>query len=150
MRPQKIGLNALICIILIALSSFASNVSIGTFGVLTWIAPLLVIHVIFMSVVHKQVNRINYTDILLYVLYAIIFYICTIFNGDGNIGRNSLMIQYLICVMIFICTYIHNIFIGISICVVLIGICSYQISITPSERNAIWHLVKSKINRGNS
>lgn len=105
MRPQNTGLNALICIILIALSSFASNVSIGTFGVLTWIAPLLVIHVIFMSVVHKQVNRINYTDILLYVLYAIIFYICTIFNGDGNIGRNSLVIQYLTCMMIFIAIY---------------------------------------------
>lgn len=50
----------------------------------------------------------------------------------------------------FICTYIPNIFIGIPICVVLVGLCSYRISITPSERNAIWHLVKSKINRGNS
>lgn len=105
MRPHKIGLNALICIIFIALSSFASNVSIGTYGLLTWLAPLLVIHVIVMSFVHKNVNQINYMDIWLYVLYAIIFFLCTIFNGDGNIGRNSLMIQYLMCVMIFIAIY---------------------------------------------
>lgn len=105
MRPHKIGLNALICIILIALISLASNVSIGTFGLLTWIAPLLVIHVIIMSSVHKPVIQINYKDIRLYVLYAIIFYLCTLFNGDGNIGRNSLMIQYLVCMMIFIAIY---------------------------------------------
>ena len=94
-------LNSYLPIIYVAVSAFGVSMSIAGYGVFL---PLLML--IFLQYVidrnQKRSEILETTDTKLYFAYIIIFVICSIFNGDGNFGRNSLLVNYFLSVLIYL------------------------------------------------
>lgn len=90
------------CIVFIAIYTFLFFTNLGQFGLLAYLLPFIVINVL--SALHRKSchMKIEAVDIQLYAIYLVVFYICTFFNGDEDMGRNSLTIQYLSCIFIFL------------------------------------------------
>lgn len=88
-------------ILFIALVSFGMTVSIGGYGLLVLLFFLLLLKSVNDLSGYKS-QKLQVIDISTYFVYIIIFLVCTFFNGDGNLGRNSLLINYFVCILIYI------------------------------------------------
>ncbi len=87
-------------IIYAALVSFGTTISIGGYGLLVLLFFLLLLNNIN-DLSNRKLQQLQVIDIRLYFIYVIIFFVCSFFNGDGDIGRNSLIINYLVCILIY-------------------------------------------------
>lgn len=87
-------------IVYIALVSFGSTVSIGRFGLYVFLFLVLVLQAVS-DLINGRRIQIQTTDSRLYIGYIIIFYICSLFNGDADYGINSILVNYLLCLLIY-------------------------------------------------
>ena len=87
-------------IILVAIATFGMTVSVSGYGIFVYLLIVLILQS-GIDLQKKLPQQIDTTDTWLYFYYAIIFFICTLFNGDGDIGRNSLIANYMVCILVF-------------------------------------------------
>lgn len=88
-------------ILFIIVGTIGGSYSIGQYGIFVILLLLLVYRTFYYYRKHFTIE-LSLIDIKLYSIYIIVFYICTLFNGDNDFGRNSLIINYLICILIYI------------------------------------------------
>lgn len=93
-------LNKILPIVYVAIASFGITISVAGYGLFVLLLLVLVMQTI-LDIAKKRTRQIQVFDIKLYIVYIVLFYICSFFNGDGDFGRNSLIISYLVCVLIY-------------------------------------------------
>lgn len=103
MKSSKASHNISTFIILLftLIASIGSSFSIGKYGIFVPLFVLLSIQFIWQTISTKKI-ALGKTDIILYLVYIIVFWICSLNNGDGNSGRTVLTINYLICILMYI------------------------------------------------
>ena len=93
-------INKVLPIVYVAIASFGVTISISGYGLFVLLLLVLVMQTI-LDLAKRQTCQIQIFDIRLYIVYIVLFYLCSFFNGDGDFGRNSLLISYLVCVLIY-------------------------------------------------
>lgn len=86
---------------LVAALIFGISVSVAGYGLYLPLLLILIIRFVI-DLCKKKPGKLPILDIGLYFAYIIIFYICTLFNGDDDLNRNSLIINYLVCIFIYV------------------------------------------------
>ncbi len=84
-----------------AVACVGASMSIGGYGI--YVPLLVILMIIYLWNNIKAVNQnLSIFLIQLYTAYVFVFVVCSFFNGDGNEGRNSLIINYAVCIFIFL------------------------------------------------
>lgn len=84
-----------------AIACVGASMSIGGYGIYVPLLAVL-INIYLWNIVKKHNQKLDTNLIQLYIAYVFIFVLCTFFNGDGNVGRNSLITNYAVCIFIFL------------------------------------------------
>lgn len=85
----------------IALICIGGSMSIGNYGV--YLPIFLLVSIMFLwNLIKKRKNYLPTTLISIYAFYVLIFWVCTLFNGDDDLQRVSLTINYAISIIIYV------------------------------------------------
>lgn len=93
--------NFIIPPLLIAFASFGASMSIGKYGIFVPLMVVLILFVTYDTTTHKHPHINSCKDVKLYACYIVVFWLCSMCNGDGDFGRNSLTVSYIISILIF-------------------------------------------------
>lgn len=100
---QKVHLqsNPTFILTLLCIALIGATISIGQYGVYVPLLVVLFLRYIYDIIRHRK-GLLSTADVCMYIAYVVIFYICTLLNGDGANGRNSLLVSYAISIISFL------------------------------------------------
>lgn len=88
-------------LLFVTIATVGGSFSIGQYGIYILLLIFAVIQC-ELNILKKRRSVLPLNNVGIYLVYIIVFWICSMFNGDGDMGRISLTINYIICLVMYL------------------------------------------------